>query len=183
MAIADIQAGTIPEDLFLPVGAATRAEVIAGLTDELSVLDERLDQQERILGQIAGSHNRQQIAVQKVTRANEDLETALRTAEPIRQASWIATRIAVVAILLFLVQIVVNRYRYLQRMADFYHARGQAFRMLADAGPTAGGRAVERDRASTIWPPGYRPTQSTFGKSADVPTQQIMALVQSALKK
>ncbi|MEX0349140.1 MAG: hypothetical protein AB3N15_06905 [Paracoccaceae bacterium] len=169
-------------DFAVPDGSADRAEAVRQATRAAEIARDLADQQTRIRDQAKASHQRQTVAVEQIKEANKTLEDALRRTEPIRQASWIATRLAVIALLIFLVQIVVNRYRYLQRLADFYDGRAQAFRMLANAGPTAAGVMLHNVSLNELMA-GLSPSAISFGREAEPPTQHLMSILQTAIKK
>ena len=97
-----------------------------------------------------------------------------------RQAGQIATRLAVVGLLIYLVQIVVNRYRYLQRLAGFYQARAQAFRLLAASSPDT---ALLKDITLADVTSMLSPDAIGFDKAAEPPTSQIFSLLQAGLRK
>ncbi len=112
-------------------------------------------------------------------KLSAELVKTLRTADPARQLAQIATRLAVIGLLIYLVQIVVNRYRYLQRLAGFYQARAQSFRMLAaspDARLLAG--VTLADLTTMLSPDGIG-----FDKTAEPPTNQMVSLLQAGLKR
>ena len=125
------------------------------------------------------SFDRQDKAVETFGPVTDGLEEALRTAEPARQLAQIATRLAVIALLVYLVQIVVNRYRYLQRLTGFYRARSQALRVLA-AQPKGGflKDVTLKDLTDLL-----SPDVVGFDKSAEPPTNQMLSLLQAGLKK
>ncbi|MEM7236752.1 MAG: hypothetical protein AAF501_02850 [Pseudomonadota bacterium] len=177
-----VLAGDPLPDLIVPDGSATRAETLRQLTRTEEIAQERVDQQKTIVANATASLERQQTAVGRIAAANIELESALRRTEPVRQASWIGTRLAVIALIIFLVQIVVNRYRYLQRLADFYDGRAHAFRMLATAGPEAAGAMLHEVSLPDLMA-GLSPEAISFGKASEPPTQQVMAAVQAALRK
>ena len=84
-----------------------------------------------------------------------------------------------IGLLIYLVQIVVNRYRYLQRLTGFYRARSQALRVLA-AQPKGGflKDVTLKDLTDLL-----SPDVVGFDKSAEPPTNQMLSLLQAGLKK
>lgn len=60
----------------------------------------------------------------------EKLEEALRKAEFTREVGHVATRLAVVGLLIYLVKILMNRYRYHLRLARFYTSRYQICNLI-----------------------------------------------------
>lgn len=122
----------------------------------------------------------QKDTLEKVQDGTTLLARALTDSDELRRASRIATRIAVVALLIYLVQIVVNRYRYLQRMEGFYRARAQALRLMA-AAPQAD--AALKDITITDLMLALSPDGIGFDKSADPPTQNMMNIFREALRR
>ena len=74
--------------------------------------------------------DRQSKATQTFKELTDLLDKALREAEPVKEAGRIATRIAVLGLLIYLVQILLNRYRYHIRLSKFYQGRSQALRLI-----------------------------------------------------
>ena len=146
------------------------------------VLQTQEEQQKAFLKTAEASLTRQETAVKTLETVATNLDEALRTAEPVRQASRIATRLAIVALLIFLVQIVVNRYRYLQRLAGFYQARAQAFRMLADSDPALGANLLKGVTATELIA-SLSPDAIRFDKTAAAPTDNLAAILQAALRR
>ena len=86
--------------------------------------------------------------------------------------------LAVIALLVYLVQIVVNRYRYLQKLAGFYQARAQALRLLAaqaDGGFLQGMTLADLTAMLS-------PDAVGFDKAAEPPTN-LLTLLQSGLRR
>ncbi len=126
----------------------------------------------------------QTLAWQQKNKADSDeisdqRTQALRQAEPARQLAQIATRLAVIGLLIYLVQIVVNRYRYLQRLAGFYQARAQAFRLLAASPDASLLQGVSLGDVTVM----LSPDANGFDKSAEPPTGQMVSLLQAGLKR
>ncbi|MEM9045244.1 MAG: hypothetical protein AAGC81_11145, partial [Pseudomonadota bacterium] len=148
----------------------------------LADLEKRRREQQSFLDSARQLERDQSAAIARVSTANEALEDALRTAEPVRQAISMGTRVAIIALLIFLVQIVVNRYRYLQRLAGFYRARGHAFRMVA-AGEPDTPMPMLKDVNLTDLMSSLSPDAIGFDKAADPPTHHVSSLLQTALKR
>jgi hypothetical protein len=123
----------------------------------------------------------QESTLQQVEKATKQLSTALIDADELRRASRIATRVAVVALLIYLVQIVVNRYRYLQRISGFYRARAQAFRFLA-ASPNLGDELLKNVTVTDLMA-GLSPDGIGFDKSAEPPTQNLVNFIREAIRR
>ncbi len=126
----------------------------------------------------------QTLAWQQKNKADSDeisdqRTQALRQAEPARQLAQIATRLAVIGLLIYLVQTVVNRYRYLQRLAGFYQARAQAFRLLAASPDASLLQGVSLGDVTAM----LSPDAIGFDKSAEPPTGQMVSLLQAGLKR
>ena len=174
--------GVLPPDLIVPAGTGQRLSDIADRRAAIAVLRTQEAQQQAFLTTAEASLTRQNSAVETLGTVAVNLKEALRTAEPVRQASRIATRLAIVALLIFLVQIVVNRYRYLQRLAGFYQARAQAFRMLADSDPALGAQLLQHVTATELIA-SLSPDAIRFDKTAAAPTDNLAALLQAGLRK
>ncbi len=123
----------------------------------------------------------QKDTLRQVQGGVEQLSKALTDADELRRASRIATRIAVVALLIYLVQIIVNRYRFLLRSEGFYRGRAQAMRILA-ASPESAERMLKSvsvtDLMATLSPDGIG-----FDKSADPPTQNMLNMFRESLRR
>ncbi|MEP4379767.1 MAG: sialidase family protein [Alphaproteobacteria bacterium] len=109
----------------------------------------------------------------------EQLSRALTDADELRRASRIATRIAIVALLIYLVQIIVNRYRYLQRISGFYRGRAQAIRLLT-ASPDA--QDILKGVPFTDLMATLSPDSIGFDKSAEPPTQNLVGMFRDAIR-
>ena len=117
----------------------------------------------------------------KVERGTKELENALVDADELRQASRIATRIAIVALLIYLIQIVFNRYRYLQRISGFYRARAQALRILASSAKLGG--SMLADVSATDLMAALSPDSIGFDKSGEPPGQNMMSTMLGILRR
>lgn len=69
-----------------------------------------------------------------------------------------------------------------QRLADFYDGRAQAFRVLAQSGPAAAGAILHNVSRNELMA-GLSPSAISFGREAEPPTQQLMSLLQTAIKR
>ena len=174
--------GVLPPDLIVPARTARDLSDIADRRAAIEVLQTQEAQQQAFLDTAEASLTRQKIAVTTLGTVAISLDKALRTAEPWRQASRIATRLAIVALLIFLVQIVVNQYRYLQRLAGFYQAREQTFRMLADSDPGLGAQLLKGVTATELIA-SLSPDAIRFDKTATPPTDNLARLLQAGLRK
>ena len=93
----------------------------------------------------------------------ETLKENLHKANQLREAGLIATRVAILGLLVYLVQIFLSRYRYHIRLAKFYQGRAHAlYWFAADEGGT---RCLSElgldDLAQTLTPDDISP--SKFG--------------------
>ncbi len=180
IAAALTQGDAISPDLILPSGTAERLRARSNLRQERDRLRSDLDQQQRFLDTAEASLTRQADSVTDVANLSTELEKALRTADTVRQAGQIATRLAVIGLLIYLVQIVVNRYRYLQRLTGFYQARVQAFLLLAASSPDT---ALLKDVTLADVTSMLSPDAIGFDKAAEPPTSQMVSLLQAGLRK
>lgn len=96
-----------------------------------------------------------------------------------RQVSSISARLAVIALLVYLVNILVNLYRYNMRLAAFYQARANAIDIVIASkqplGDGAAGILAELARANT-------PEEVTFGARPVPPTDAIAKALPEILK-
>ncbi len=108
------------------------------------------------------------------------VESALSEADQWHRAGRIATRIAIVALLIYLVQIAVHLYRYNSRLATYYQARGDAIALIrADAAgkPMGLGDVTLPDIVAAL-----SPDNVAFDK-ASPPTQQVVDIAKSSIAK
>lgn len=175
-----LQNDTQPPGLHLPAGSAERLSAIASLRREVERLKDNLGQQEKFVASATASLKRQSEAVKDVADLPEELDKALRANEVWRQVGQTATRLAVIALLVYLVQIVVNRYRYLQRLAGFYQARAQAFHLLAASSRDT---ALMQDMTLADLTSLLSPDAIGFDKSAEPPIREVVSLLQTGLRK
>ena len=80
--------------------------------------------------------------------------------------------------LIYLVQIVVNRYRYLQRLACFHQARGQALQILADQEDQSLLKGITISDLAAL----LSPDSIGFDSAPEAPTQQMVALLQAGIR-
>ena len=123
----------------------------------------------------------QKETLEKVQEETDLLAEALSDADVLNRASRIATRFAMVALLIYLVQIIFNRYRYLQRIEGFYRARAQALQLLAAA--PRGSQSMLKDVTVTDLMLALSPDAIGFDKSAESPTQNMMNMFRGALRR
>ncbi len=171
---------SIPDGHKLPASVATQIEALrlANAAVEKGTAD--YEQQLRFVETTESSQKRQETAVGNLDQLTIELERALESSDTVRQVGQVATRLAVIALLVYLVQIVVNRFRYLQRIAGFYQARAQAFSLLA---VSENKTALFDDLSLTDLTNLLSPDSIGFDKSAEPPTAQMVSLLQAGLKK
>ena len=175
---ATIAIRSILMDLEIPSGI-----VLAGNVEQLLLIQKQnrermktinadLRQQENFVQTAEASLKRQAEARITFQNVAVTLDQALRKAEPVREAGQIATRIAIVGLLIYLVQILVNRYRYHQRLAKFYRARAQALRLLMSASTNEDifNNTTFSDLATAL-----SPDRIGSDKNTDPPTQEFLS--------
>ena len=158
---------------------ASLVRSLGGVQTRLAALEESVEVRNSVLAAAAQTLARQETIKTDFADLSEELEKTLRSAEPSRQLAQIATRLAVIGLLIYLVQIVVNRYRYMQRLAGFYQARAQAFRLLAASPDAALLQSVTLADVTAM----LSPDAIGFDKSAEPPTGQMVSLLQAGLRK
>jgi len=185
---AVLKSTEIPDDYFLgsPRGADPTVQSVFALVttlrnerETLAALTTTDTARKAVADAAAQTLDRQKTVRDEFKVLSSELETALRNAEPARQITQIATRLAVIGLLIYLVQIVVNRYRYLQRLAGFYQARGQALRMLSVSPDNTLMNGVSLGDLTTM----LSPDAIGFDKSAEPPTNHLVSLLQAGLKR
>lgn len=175
-----ISVGEPPSDYYsIPYEISVETRKIERLIGWSDQLTERIEQQTSFAETTKSSYDRQAEALKEFGALSIELEEALRGADRIRQLAQIVTRLAVIGLLIYVVKIVVNRYRYLHRLAGFYHARAHAFRMLAAQGDSAllSGLSIADITAM------LSPDAIGFDKSAEPLAGEIVPLLQAGLRK
>ena len=97
---------------------------------KVAILKDDLVQQGKFVKKAEKFSSLQREVAKTIKEVILELDQALRKAELVREAGKTATRIAVVGLLIYLVQIMVNRYRYHLRLAKFYKGRAQALHLI-----------------------------------------------------
>ena len=116
-----------------------------------------------------------------LTQSMSTLETttnALSDADMWQRIGRVATRIAVIALLVFLLQIVVNLYRYSTRLSGYYRARGDAIVLMkaaADGQPNGLTGLNLPDVINAL-----SPDSVAFDKAPPSPTQHIADVASKA---
>lgn len=84
----------------------------------------------------------------------QSLAEALRDADAVRQGGQVATRIAILGLVTYLVHIFVTNFRYHNRLAKFYQGRGHALQLLVDSRAGGGllGNTSVAELATTLSP-------------------------------
>lgn len=107
------------------------------------------------------------------------LSEALAQGEIWQRVSRIATRVAVIGLLIYLVQLMVNLYRYSTRLAAFYQARGDAILLTHVAGLNVESWASLKYDALAAT---MSPDTLDFGKAPATPNQHVIELAREALR-
>ena len=108
------------------------------------------------------------------------LRTASESSNHWRNISSISARLAVIALLVYMVNILVNLYRYNLRLAGFYQARSDALYMALASSSTDGLKGLVGlpiDKTAQI----YLPEEVTFGARPATPLKEIAAMVEKAV--
>lgn len=107
------------------------------------------------------------------------LTIAINRGDEWQRISRLATRLAVIGLLIYLVQLMVNLYRYATRLAAFYKARGDAILLIQVSGASVKeATSLSFDALATS----LSPDSVDFGKSPATPNQDLLALVRGALR-
>jgi len=111
--------------------------------------------------------------------SREALIIAWIESEPFQRISRIVTRVAVIVLLIYLVQIMVNLFRYNTRLAAFYQARADAIELLAISNVSLGTslNATIAEIAAAL-----SPDNVDFGKAPTPPSQQVIEMLGDAAK-
>lgn len=170
------------DEFFIPTSAADAGYELRWVKKEVRATTTFSTEQEALLNRVTSTVSDLENAHNSVKDSKTSLEAAINDSDYIRQVGRTATRLGVMALLVFLVQIFVNRYRYLQRLADFFHARAQVFSLAVSGGPQAVEKMLEgmtvADLTATLSSEGV-----SFGKPPEAPTAQLSSLFQAAMKK
>ena len=120
----------VPPDLVISSNIWPLLDEIRKAQPNVKNLNENFIKQSDYYNKIQLSSDNQQTATDTFAEVTTELDQALHKTELMREGGQIATRIAIVGLLIYLVQILVNRYRYHLRLAKFYKARAQALRLV-----------------------------------------------------
>ncbi|MEM9450282.1 MAG: sialidase family protein [Cyanobacteria bacterium P01_E01_bin.6] len=113
-------------------------------------------------------------------RENRDaIVKAWNESQPWQRISRIATRVAVIVLLIYLVQIMVNLFRYNTRLAAFYQARADAIDLLGVSNISLGTalNLTIADIATAL-----SPDSVDFGKAPTPPSQQAIEIFRDVTK-
>lgn len=105
-------------------------ERLREMGEKRAELQVELEQQRQLVAAAEAPVELMRGAIGGVRVMKDELDTALREIDPVRQAAQIVTKLAMVGLLIYLMQILLGRNRYHQRLAGFYKARAQAFRIV-----------------------------------------------------
>jgi hypothetical protein len=137
-----------------------------------------IEDQEKIVARANAYSETLAASITQYDEVRAALDQSLRNNELTRQITQTATRVAVIGMLIYLVQIVVNRYRYLQRLASFYQARAQALHILADQADQTLLKGITISDLATL----LSPDSIGFDSAPEAPTQQMVALLQAGIR-
>jgi hypothetical protein len=88
------------------------------------------------------------------------------------------TRIAVIVLVIFLVQVLVNLYRYNMRLAAFHDARAHALTIALASGQSPASWLPDfRDLAATL-----SPSEVDFGRAPNVPAKDLVDLTREVVR-
>ena len=150
-----IESLQFPSDLVVVTDIWPLLKEVSEHRKKAAVLDKDLRQQNEFVTTAQKSLARQLEARKSMETIVTELDLALRRVEMVREAGQIATRIAIVGLLIYMVQILVNRYRYHRHVAKFYKARAQALRLLtADPSLQTFSNSSLSDLAAALSPDG-----------------------------
>ena len=107
------------------------------------------------------------------------LRAADHTGSTWRNVSSLTARLAVIALLVYLVNILVNLYRYNMRLAAFYQARGDAMETALASGCDIGTMMTE---TLSEFAHAYTPEEVNFGARPAPPTETIAKTFQELAK-
>jgi hypothetical protein len=175
-----VNSGLIPDDVAVPLEAQPLLERLISLLDQFMSIESSMTQQRDFLLTAENSLERQRASVENVGKLSEELDRALAASDSVRQAGQIATRLAIVALLIYLVQIIANRYRFFQRMSNFYNSRSNVLRIL---GMQARGRDdLEVLKLSEVIA-ALNSDSISFDKGREPLLSQIVPIVEAAAKR
>ena len=110
-----------------------------------------------------------------IQSALETMNSSLADADIWQHIGRIATRVAVILLIVFLVQIIVNLYRYSMRLSGYYRARGDVISLMrADPGYKLM-RISDMNLSELVET--FSPDQVAFDKS---PPSQIQSITDAA---
>ncbi|WP_417713133.1 hypothetical protein [Pseudophaeobacter arcticus] len=168
----------VPYSSLVPPGTNQILDTLENLSRRITTLQPLLKDQEELVNRESASSNVLRTSIDEYEKVRVALDQSLRNNELTRQITQTATRVAVIGMLIYLVQIVVNRYRYLQRLASFYQARAQALRILADQGDLKLLEGITLSDLSAL----LSPDSIGFDSAPEAPTSQLVALLQAGLR-
>ena len=185
--IADSQDASIAEQIkngsfttpdLSPPGTADTLRELENQFRDIETVSPLIDDQQKIVARANVNSKRLEDSINKYDEIRATLDQTLRNNELTRQITQTATRFAVIGMLIYLVQIVVNRYRYLQRLASFYQARAQALHILADQADQTLLKGITISDLATL----LSPDSIGFDSAPEAPTQQMVALLQAGIR-
>ena len=116
-------------------------EILANVANHkasIRLLEDEIDAL-KLTGAVYDDQAEKQSQVAELMRGiGVELRDALVEVDPVRQAVSFGSRLAFIGLLVFLIQIFVNRYRYLQRLSVFYSSRAKALDLFLQLQRNAG---------------------------------------------
>ncbi|OIQ45393.1 MAG: hypothetical protein BM558_03990 [Roseobacter sp. MedPE-SW] len=161
-----------------PPGTSETLREVENQIREIDSVGPLIDDQQKIVARANAYSKTLEDSIKQYDEVRAALDQSLRNNELTRQITQTATRIAVIGMLIYLVQIVVNRYRYLQRLASFYQARAQALHILADQADQTLLKGITISDLATL----LSPDSIGFDSAPEAPTQQMVALLQAGIR-
>ena len=161
-----------------PPGTADTLRELENQLRDIETVSPLIDDQQKIVARANAYSKTLEDSINKYDEVRAALDKSLRSNELTRQITQTATRVAVIGMLIYLVQIVVNRYRYLQRLASFHQARGQALQILADQEDQSLLKGITISDLAAL----LSPDSIGFDSAPEAPTQQMVALLQAGIR-
>lgn len=134
----------------------------AELTERDRELEEGITEQEEALGVLNDRQSKQKTAQKDLGETTQNLEEVIQKADQLREIGLVATRFAILGLLVYLIQILVNLYRYHIQLSKFYQGRAQALFLFS--AQDAGSDSLKDQELQTLAKV-FSPEDVTFSKS------------------
>lgn len=171
--------GAVASDFILPNNIKNAIERINLLsrsrTDATFEINQSKDQ--LAISEVQALEQISSVAALSATR--DELRKSYEQTQGTRQLVSLATRLSFIALLMYLIQILVRRYRYLQQLAVFYGSRAQAITFLRIREATDGGAKGHTLQEITS---AFSPDNISLDPMADPSTNALSAFLGAALK-